>query len=177
MSEPFLGEIQLFAFNFSPADWAFCNGQLLPISQYSTLYSLLGTAFGGNGTQNFGVPNFQGNAACAVGQGPGLTNRTLGEPFGAETVTLSLQEMPQHSHLAQMYNQRDVNKRQGAPQANSGIVAPANTSPFTTSAANNSTFASDTIGFNGGNQAHPNQQPYLTLNFCIALNGIFPSRS
>ena len=176
MSDPFIGEIQIYAFDFAPNQWAICNGALVPIQQNTTLYSLLGVNYGGNGTSTFGIPNLQAQAACAVGQGPGLTQRPLGSTFGTEQVSLLSSEMPMHHHRANIYNQRHVTDRQGAPQPGAGIVAPAAILPFTTTATPNGTFTPMMLGIDGSSAAHPNQQPYLVLNFCISLQGTYPQR-
>jgi microcystin-dependent protein len=176
MSDPFLGQLQIFGFPFAPRNWALCTGQLLPISQYTALFSLLGVNFGGNGTSNFGLPNFQGAAACATGQGPGLTPRAIGEAFGSDTVTLLAGEMPAHSHPFEVFNQADGTKRHGAPVAGDALSAPGTVTPFVSGATVAGNFAPTMIGVAGGGQPHPNQQPYLAMNFCIALNGIFPQR-
>jgi microcystin-dependent protein len=175
MSDPFLGQLQIFGFGFAPVNWALCTGQLLPISQYSALFSLLGTNYGGNGTTNFGLPNFQGTAACATGQGPGLSPRNVGETFGSETVTLISSEMPAHTHPFNVFNQSDGTKRHGTPIAGDALSAPGTVTPFVAGAVAGN-FAPQMIGPAGGNQPHANQQPYLAMNFCIALSGIFPQR-
>ncbi len=176
MSDPFTGEIQMYGFNFAPVNWAMCQGQLMPIQQNTALFSLLGTTFGGNGTSNYGLPNFKGNAACGQGTGIGLTTRVMGETFGSNTVTLLSNEMPTHTHGARVYNQPDTSKRTGVPVANDAMILPESTNLFTTSGTTNSVFPPETIGMTGGSQAHNNQQPYLTLNFCICLQGVFPQR-
>jgi microcystin-dependent protein len=176
MSEPFLGQVQIYGFGFAPLNWAQCNGQLLPISQNTALFSLLGTTFGGNGTTIFGLPDFQGRAGCGVGQGPGLTPRGQGEIFGTENVTLLQGEMPSHNHAFDIYNQRDGGKRHGTPQPGDALTAPATVTPFVSGAAGSGTFPPSMLGVAGGNLPHPNQQPYLAVNFCIALRGIFPMR-
>jgi microcystin-dependent protein len=176
MSDPFLGEIQLYGFNFAPYQWALCQGQLMPISQNTALFSLLGTQFGGDGRVTFGLPDFQGMAGCAQGQGPGLTPRMVGEIFGEPSVTLIDSQMPAHTHTVRVYDQRDIAKRHGTPLANDSVTPPRNTRPFTADPSTNTQFANGTIGVAGGSQPHPNQQPYLAVNFCIALSGVFPSR-
>ena len=121
-------------------------------------------------------PNFIGNAACGQGQGPGLSERMVGETFGSNSVTLLLNEIPAHTHGARVYNQTDSSKRAGIPAAGDAIIVPQTVAPFTATDAVNTTLPAPTIGMTGGNQPHPNQQPYLTLNFCISLAGVFPSR-
>ena len=172
----FLGEIQIFGFNFAPNNWAFCDGSLMALNQYTALFSLLGTVYGGDGKSTFGLPNLQGQAACATGTGPGLSNYDLGETFGSESVTLLQNEIPSHTHTANIFLQNDVTKRISSPVANCSPVAPTGATPFTKSQASNGTFAQSFIGPNVGGQAHSNQQPYLAVNFCIALQGTFPQR-
>ena len=172
----FLGEIQIFGFNYPPYNWAFCDGSLLVLRQYSALFSLLGTVYGGDGKNTFALPNLQGQAACATGMGPGLSDYPLGETFGSETVTVLQNELPGHTHTANIFLQNDVAQRFAAPVPGCAPVAPTGASPFTKSQASNGTFASSFIGPNTGGQPHANQQPYLAVNFCIALQGDFPQR-
>ena len=176
MSDPFIGEIQMYGFNFAPNQWAMCQGQLMPIQQNTALFSLLGTTFGGNGTSNYMLPNFVGNAACGQGQGIGLSQRVVGETFGSDTVTLLSTEMPAHVHGARVYNQTDPTKRTGIPGTGNSLTVPQTTGPFTNTNAINTAFAPQTIGVTGNGQPHANQQPYLALNFCISLAGTFPQR-
>lgn len=177
MTEPFIGEIQIYGFNFNPRGWAFCNGATLPIQQNTALFSLLGTTYGGNGQTTFQLPNFAGRAGCEQGNGPGLSPRSLGETFGSNTVSLTSAEMPAHAHALVAYSQPDASLKSGAPTANSSFstLGNANARPFTTVPVNTQ-FASNMIGpSSGGSIPHPNQQPYLGVNFCIALQGVFPS--
>ena len=177
MTQPFIGEIQLFGFNFNPRGWAFANGATLPISQNTALFSLLGVTYGGNGQTTFQLPNFAGRAGCEQGNGPGLSPRTLGQSFGVNTVTLSSTQIPQHNHGINAYVQNDPTKRTGAPVANGGLSIPGSTGvkPFA-SGSPNTTFAPNMISpSQGGGLPHENQQPYLAVNFCIALQGIYPS--
>ena len=166
MAEPFLSEIRLFSFGFAPQGWALCNGQLLPINQNQALFSLLGTTFGGNGQTNFALPNLQGKAPIHVGNG-----HTLGETGGEQAHTLSQSELPIHIH--------SMNASGAAADTN----IPANTtllgtiSNGYTPATNPVALAPSEIGSIGGGQAHLNMQPFLTLNFSIALQGIFPSQN
>jgi len=173
MTQPFIGEIQLFGFNFNPRGWAFANGALLPISQNTALFSLLGTNYGGNGTTTFQLPNFAGRAGNEQGNGPGLTPRSLGETFGVNTVTLSSTQIPAHNHGINAYAPANAS----APVSNGGLSQPtvAANKPFS-SGAPNTTFAQNMLSPNvGGGLPHENQQPYLGVNFCIALQGIYPS--
>jgi microcystin-dependent protein len=174
MSDPFVAEIRIFPFNFAPTGWAFCNGQLMPISQNTALFSLLGTTYGGDGKSTFALPNLQGSAPLQPGQGPGLSLYDLGQTGGEETVTLLQTEMPVHAH-------------QASGGSGSGPTSPANntwgtgagrTPPPTYVDGNpNVQMAPITVAIAGGSQPHNNMQPYLTLNFCIALQGIYPARS
>jgi microcystin-dependent protein len=173
MTQPYIGEIQLFGFNFNPRGWAFANGATLPISQNTALFSLLGVTYGGNGQTTFQLPNFAGRAGCQQGQGPGLSPVTLGQAYGVNTVTLTSQEIPQHNHVINAY----VPANSGAPAANGGLSQPStNTNKPFSSVAPNTTLAPNMMQPSaGGGQPHENQQPYLGVNFCIALQGIFPS--
>jgi len=171
MSDPFVAEIRIFPFNFAPTGWAFCNGQLLPISQNTALFSLLGTTYGGDGKSNFALPNLQGNAPMQPGQGPGLSSRDLGEVSGAETVTLQSSEMPVHTHTMNTTN-NDANNSQPANRY-IGRGQPLYAAP---PPANLQQMAPQILSLAGGGLSHNNLQPYLTVNFCIALQGIYPQR-
>lgn len=175
MSEPFVAEIRIFGFNFAPRGWATCDGQLMAISQNTALFSLLGTTYGGNGKTTFGLPNLQGAAPMQQGQGPGLTNRTLGESGGSQTVTLLSTEMPQHTHTLQ--GQGGPGNR-STPVGNSFARVESGTPYLPQSPAPPLVpMSPQAVGAEGGNQPHNNMQPYLTVNFCIALQGVFPPRS
>jgi len=171
MTAPFVGEIKIFGFNFPPRNYTFCSGQLLPISQNTALFSLLGTTFGGNGTTNFALPNLQGRAPMGFGTAPGLTPRDLGETAGSETVTLLQTEMPSHNHAVSAQGSR-------ADRANaSGAALAVSADQLYSTAGPGTLMHPQEIGLVGGNQPHNNLQPLLALNFCIALRGIFPARN
>lgn len=172
MAEPFLSEIRIFSFNFPPKGWAFCNGQLLPINQNQALFSLLGTTYGGNGQTNFALPNLQGKAPIHFG-----SSFTLGETAGEIAHTLSLQEMPAHVHTLNSNLAvvgANTNATQGAAAGN--YWANTGKANWSTSPPNAAMHGSAVANV-GGSQPHTNMQPYLVLNFCIALQGIFPSRN
>ncbi len=174
MSDPFLAEIRIFGFNFPPRGWAQCNGQLLPISQNTALFSLLGTFYGGNGTSNFALPNLLGSAACSSGQGTGLSSRSLGQAFGSATVSLTTPQIPLHTHT---FNATEPTSSQAAntPSAGSRLGFTIKQRDF--SGANvDTTLAPQMIGATGSGTPHANQQPFLVMNFCIALQGDFPQR-
>ena len=169
MSEPFLGEIRPVGFSFAPIGWATCSGQILPISQNTALFSLMGTFYGGNGTSNFALPNLQGNVAISYGSGPGLTPRNIGEVGGQTSVTLTTSQMPAHNH----------NVVGSSAAANS--LSPIGKFPATSgrklyAPAANVQFSSDAVIADGGGQSHNNMQPFLSINYIIALTGIFPAR-
>ncbi|MGA7316949.1 MAG: tail fiber protein [Silvibacterium sp.] len=178
MSNPFLAEIRIFPFNFAPRGWALCNGQLLSLSQNTALFSLLGTTYGGDGKSNFALPNMQGNAPMHPGQGPGLSLHDLGETGGSNTVTLLQSQIPSHTHVINCVDGARVGGQTGVP-TNAILVktggVPANA--YTSGATQNLTLALNTLAPVGGNQPHNNVMPYLTLNFCIALQGVYPPRT
>jgi microcystin-dependent protein len=176
MSNPFLGEIRIVPFNFAPLDWAFCNGQLLSISQNTALFSLLGTNFGGDGKSTFGLPNLQGSAPIDPGQGPGLSLYEIGEVGGVAQVTLLDSEMPAHTHSVSAYaGNGDANNPSGKTWAMSHLgKTPINI--YNATGGSGLTMNPGAFAQAGGNQPHNNLQPYLTLNFIIALAGVFPSR-
>ena len=166
MSEPFMGEIKIFSFGFAPKGWALCNGQLLPINQNQALFSLLGTTYGGDGRVNFALPDLRARSPIHMGQ-----SHTLGERAGEEAHTLSLSEMPLHVHFPSGNNGTATETDPtGHFWANGGDNV------YSTNAAN-ATMLGGTVGNVGGSQAHVNMSPFLTLNFCIALQGIFPSQT
>lgn len=178
MTEPFIGEIQMFGFNFAPRGWAFCNGATLSIAQNTALFSLIGTIYGGNGQTTFQLPNFAGRGGCQQGNGPGLSPRTLGETFGVNTVTLTSNQIPQHNHGVNAYSQTASGSGSHQPVPNGGLSFLATSSTSKTYISNpvNTQFAPNMLSpSQGGGQPHQNQQPYLGVNFCIALFGIYPS--
>ena len=177
MSDQYLGEIRIVPFNFAPRGWAMCNGQLLPISQNTALFSLLGTYYGGDGKATFALPDFQGRAPINSGQGPGLSPYVLGQAAGENTVTLLQSEIPSHTHTVSAYaGNGDFNNPAGRAWAASHLgKTPIN---IYNNSAGTSTFMNPVaLALAGGNQPHNNLPPYLTLNFVIAMTGIFPSRS
>ncbi len=165
MSEPFLAEIRIVGFNFAPRGWAFCDGQILPINQNQSLYSLLGTTYGGDGRTSFALPDLRSRTPIHVGNG-----HNQGQKSGEETHTLSANEMPQHEHF-------EVATSQTANQSTPGGNILATTAESIYGASTSATLATNSVSNAGGGQAHENMQPYLALNFCIALRGLFPSRN
>ena len=174
MADPFVAEIRIFGFNFAPSGWAFCNGQLLPISQNTALFSLLGTTYGGNGTSTFALPNLQGDAPMHHGQGPGLSNHALGEAGGSESVSLLRSEIPAHTHALRA-SPDDADLK--APTSNRSLARSSGGFAYQTSVAGAQGMAPEALAPAGGDQPHNNMMPYLTLSFCIALQGVFPPRS
>ena len=174
MSTPFVAEIRILGCNFAPKGWAFCSGQLLPISQNTALFSLLGTTYGGDGRTTFALPNLQGSAPMQAGQGAGLSLRNLGEAGGAQSVTLIETEMPAHSHGAQ--GVAGAGGQGPAPTTTWSDANERGISTHTASSAQNVTMSPQGLAISGGSQPHNNLMPYLTLNFCIALQGVYPAR-
>ena len=171
--DPFVAEIRIFAGNFAPKGWAFCDGQLLPLSQNTALFSLLGTTYGGNGKSNFALPDLQGRAPMHPGQGPGLSLHDLGENGGSETVSLLESEIPSHGHqLRAVGDVGDVN----LPQNNS-MARSQGSSVYNTATTPTVLMSSSTLTPAGGDQPHNNMQPYLALSFIIALQGVYPPRT
>lgn len=171
MSEPFIAEIRIFAGNFAPRSWAFCDGQLLPVSQNTALFSLIGTTYGGDGRTTTALPNMQGRAPMHPGRGPGLTDRRLGQRGGVDTVTLTEAQMPNHNHTWR------------AAEDPADLQSPSPNRSMTRSSVNAYTgaaalvpMADQMLSNNGGSQAHNNLQPLLAINFIIALQGLYPSR-
>jgi microcystin-dependent protein len=170
--DPFVAEIRIFPFNFAPKGWAFCDGQILPLSQNTALFSLLGTTYGGDGKSNFALPNMQGNAPMHPGQGPGLSLHDLGETGGSDTVSLLESEIPSHAHTL-----RGNNTLGDSPgPAGHALARYANAYQQNTT-QNLVVMAPESLPPAGGDQPHNNLQPYLTLNFCIALQGVYPPRT
>jgi microcystin-dependent protein len=164
MAEPFLSEIRVMSFNFPPKGWAYCNGQSLPINQNQALFSLLGTTYGGNGQTTFALPNLRGRAPIHVGNG-----HVLGEAAGSTAVTITQQTMPQHVHLV------NANSATATTSSPAGGTFAASVGQIYNGGGQLTTLEPSTLTSTGGSQAHNNMQPYLVLNFCIALQGIFPS--
>jgi len=173
MADPFVAEIRIFPFNFAPKGWAWCDGQLMPLSQNTALFSLLGTTYGGDGKSNFALPDLQGRAPMHPGQGPGLSLHDLGETGGSETVTLLESEIPAHSHgllAVGGFNGTNNDPTNGVPaKGDAGLL------PYTPSGPS-LMMAPEAIAPAGGDQPHNNLMPYLTFYFCIALQGVFPPR-
>jgi microcystin-dependent protein len=188
VADQFVGEIRLFPFNFAPTGWALCQGQLIPISQNTALFSLLGTFYGGNGISNFALPDLQGRAVVSFGQGSGLTVRDQGETGGVEAVTLTTAMMPQHTHpLAAggtVRSRTTAGDKQSPVGAVHGLEAAGVTATYSDGLAD-AAMRPGSVGFAGtvtaalagGGLPHNNLQPYLVLNYCIAVQGIFPARS
>lgn len=177
MSTPFIGEIRPFAFDFAPVGWAICQGQILPIAQNTALFALLGTTYGGNGQTTFALPHLAGRAPVGEGQGPGLSSYQLGEQSGTETVTLVSNQMPSHTHFAAAStsagNRRDpfsISPPAGNRWAASGHDQYA-------ASGNGTPMHPQLVGLSGGNQPHDNRSPYLTIVYCICLEGVFPPRN
>lgn len=176
MSEPFLAEVRMVGFNFAPRGWALCDGQILPINQNQSLYSLLGTTYGGDGRTSFALPDLRGRTPTHVGRSNGGADHQLGEKSGEETHTLSAAEMPQHTHELHATND---SADQGSPSGNLPAQVSASLDAIYGSAGDalDVNLSADSISNTGGGQAHDNMQPYLVVNFCIALQGLFPSRN
>ena len=178
MSEPFIGEIKIFAGNFAPRNWAFCDGQLLPIAQNTALFSIFGTTYGGDGRTSFGLPNLQGRGPMHQGRGPGLTQRRLGQQGGVETVSLTeTQMMPAHKHDADTGSLHVNTSAANTADPRGNSLAAANVFSSVAADVELQNSFGDGIGNTGGGQAHENMPPFLTLSFIIALQGTFPSRS
>ncbi|HEX3467178.1 MAG TPA: tail fiber protein [Candidatus Elarobacter sp.] len=178
MANPYLGEIRLFPFNFAPQGWAMCNGQALPISQNTALFSLIGTYYGGNGTSTFQLPDFRSRLPIHQGQGAGLSAYVIGQYGGSENVTLTTQQMPSHTHL--VYADGDASSNNSpSPQDNAMATFATGSNIYATAAGLKKAVTMNPlmIAAAGGTQPHNNIQPFLVITFCIALEGIYPSRS
>ncbi|WCN08584.1 phage tail protein [Marinomonas mediterranea] len=178
MADAFLGEIRIFAGTYAPKDWAFCNGQLLAVSQYSALFSLFGTVYGGDGRSSFGLPDMRGRIAMGQGQGAGLSYRHLGQRFGEEEVVLDISQIPSHNHPLQAST---VNAT--STTAINTVIAKAEDDPsfpqfgLYSDQAVNTQLASDAVETTGADQSHDNMMPYLVTNYIVALKGNYPSRN
>jgi microcystin-dependent protein len=169
--DPFIGEIRLFGFNFAPVGWALCQGQLLPISQNTALFSLLGTFYGGDGVTNFALPDLRSRVPVGQGQGQGLSPYNIGQQGGSENVALNQAQMPSHNHTVGANDSPAAGTRPGG-----GVLARTSAAIYATS-TDGTTMLANMVNAAGGNQPHPNLQPYLCINYCIALQGVFPSRN
>jgi len=174
MSEPFLSEIRMLAFNFAPRGWSLCDGQLLPIAQNQALFALLGTTFGGDGVQTFGLPDLRSRAPVHFGQGPGGSLYSLGQRGGVENHVLTTAELPPHLHVPAASASAATS---GAASAGMALATPAASKPYRNGSTTLVPVAAGATAFAGGSQPHTNMQPYLTVLFAIALQGIFPSRN
>jgi microcystin-dependent protein len=173
MADPFVAEIRIFPFNFPPKGWAFCDGQLMPLSQNTALFSLLGTTYGGDGKSTFALPDMQGNVPLNAGQSTTGSLYDLGQMSGTDTVTLLISEMPFHTHTMQGFaTPADLKE----PQDGAVLTRSLNGDIYNTTANNLVQFAPQALAPAGGSLPHNNLMPYLTLNFCIALQGVFPAR-
>lgn len=174
MADPFVAEIRIFPFNFAPKGWAWCDGQLMPLSQNTALFSLLGTTYGGDGKSTFALPDLQGRAPMHPGQGPGLSLHDLGETGGSETVTLLESEIPAHTHaLRASIDPGDI----FAPAPVTSLAVSVGAKAYNTATTGLTPLAPEALAPAGGDQPHNNLQPYLTFYFCIALQGVFPPRT
>jgi len=173
MADPFVAEIRMVGFNFPPNGWAFCNGQILPISQNTALFSLLGTTYGGDGKSNFALPNLQGMAPMQAGQGPGLTLRDLGEVGGEQNVTLLTTEMPSHNHQALAA----AGDGEGPATRTWGSGIKGHEIVMYAPPPSNTNMSALSLGITGGGLPHNNMPPYLVVNFIIAMQGVFPPRT
>ncbi len=178
MSEPFIAEIRIFAGNFAPRGWAFCDGQLLPISQNTALFSLIGTTYGGDGRTTTGLPDLQGRLAMHPGRGPNLTSRRLGEKTGSSSVTLTEQQIPKHQHTLRGTSATAEGFPDGGiPADNKSLAKSSGGNPYQTDTTSSLVdMANQSVATAGGSQSHTNLQPYLALNYIIALAGLYPSR-
>ena len=175
MSDPYIGEVRIFGFDYAPIGWAFCDGQLLPLAQYQGLYAVIGTFYGGDGRNNFGVPNLMGRVPVDFGQGQNLSSYAIAQMGGNAAVTLSAAQMPNHNHnMIVTLNDATTNNPNGLYPSKHMDDSQGNM--YKTSPALDTTFAPQAVASTGGNQGHSNMQPYLPFNFCIAVEGVFPVR-
>jgi microcystin-dependent protein len=179
MAQPFIGEIRCFGFNFAPAGWAFCDGQLMSIAQNDALFNLIGTTYGGDGQNTFGIPNLQGKIPMHWGNGPGGFNTVIGQFQGTPTLTLLATQMPAHAHtiVSELIAPGGVNEHVATPTSSAFIGPSSPDQVYNTSPTINAPFSPLSISSSGGSQPHENLQPFLVLNFCISLFGIFPSQN
>lgn len=182
MADQFVAEIRIFPFNFAPTGWAMCNGQLLPISQNTALFSLLGTTYGGDGKSTFALPDLQGNAPIQQGQGAGLSDYFLGQASGSDTITLLDTEMPMHNHSFSATTSQGTTQSSSGSQLAEGFAGSKGASSLANCYSTHANLATTALSFMslsvaGSSFPHNNMMPYLTLNYCIAMQGIFPPRS
>jgi microcystin-dependent protein len=177
MSNPYVASILMFAGNFAPRGYAFCDGQLLPIPSNTALFSLIGTYYGGNGTSTFALPNLQGQAAIGQGQGPGLSQYVIGESLGTTAETLLLTEIPSHNHSVQTAIANLASQNTGVPSAATWLGDSSPGKAYTTASSPTTAFSNLAVGITGGGQSHNNVQPVLPVTFCICLQGVFPARN
>jgi microcystin-dependent protein len=180
MAQPFVGQVIRVGFNFAPAGWMQCQGQLLPISQYETLFSLIGTTYGGDGQTTFALPDLQGRVPLSMGQGQGLANYAIGQNGGSETITLTGAQMPQHQHFANAIASAGTGSTPGssllpANEGPQGISQVFTYAPY--DQANQTALSASSIAANQGGQPHENRQPFLAVRYCIALFGLYPSQN
>jgi microcystin-dependent protein len=174
MSDPYIGEIRMFAGSFAPAGWAFCDGQLMPISENDALFTLIGTTYGGDGQQTFALPNLQSRVPIHAGTGPGGITRALGESGGVESVTLTVQQIPNHTHVATAF---DVAGNDASPTGRRWAASADTTVKPYTAPPSDSTLSPQAVGPTGGSQPHDNMMPFLTISFILSLFGIFPTQN
>ena len=179
MSSPFIGEVRAFGFSFAPVGWAFCNGQPLPIAQFNALFAIIGTIYGGDGQTTFQLPNLQGNVPMHWGNGPGGFNTTIGQVQGTSTVTLTTAQTPQHNHTltAQEVASGGIVERTNKPSPTNWLSDSAPGGIWAPTPTLDNQLAPNTLSPVGGSQPHDNMQPYLAVNFCMCLEGIFPSQN
>lgn len=178
MSQPYIGEIRCFGFTFAPRDWAFCNGQIMAIAQNTALFSILGTTYGGNGTTTYALPNLQGQIPMHWGQGTSGLNTTIGEVQGQPNVTLTVDQMPAHNHAISSADPGNPANRLAGPSPTAYLSNTKGSQGYQNPPVTpNANFSPNAITLAGNSLPHDNMQPFLTLNFCISLSGIFPSRN